>query len=308
MTKNYLVDHTLDDYFQSTPIGSIDKAISNNLTGINHRQIKSALVKNKDSYGYTFFVRPQLNLQSENIRNERRFYPLLTTEEYSIQNFVRLTLDPRLQHGYRFGSHVVPAINSSLVDQNQAFIPILTNNLKSISGWPDLTAPTYTSKPGLFNETYAQVDGIVKYYESYDINATFYNTKGDPIVYMFYIWLFYSSLVFEGKLVPYIDFITEMEIDYMTRIYRLVMDRDKNIVTKIAATGVSFPISLPTGSFFDYNDDKPFNDQNDEISIRFKCLGAEYQDDILIKEFNATVAIWRLNPRRLDTKKQIYRD
>ncbi len=294
MASKTIVDHSLDDYFQTTPIGSVEKAISNNLYGINHRQIKGLVSSNKDVYGYTFFVRPQLNLQTENVRNERRFYSLLSKLDTSIQRFVRTTLDPRLMTGYKFADNSIPAISCPLVDINQAFIPILSNSLISISGWPDIIAPTHTSKPGLYNEVYSQVDGLSRYYETFDLTASFRNSRGDPILYLFYIWLHYSSLVFEGYLVPYIDFITENEIDYMSRIYRLVLDKEKRIVTKIAATGVAFPISVPTGSFFDYNEDKPYNDQNNEISIRFKCLGVNYQDDILIREFNATSIIHNL--------------
>jgi hypothetical protein len=76
------------------------------------------------------------------------------------------------------------------------------------------------------------------------------------------------------------------------------MDQNKQVVKKIAATGAAFPISVPTGSFFDYNSDKPYNDQNKEITIRFRCNGAEYMDDILIKEFNKSVIIF--NPSMSD--------
>ena len=190
------------------------------------------------------------------------------------------------------------------MDNNNAFIPVLTNNLLSLSGWPDLVAPTFTSKSGVYNEVYSQVDGITENYESFDLEATFRNTRGDPILYMFYIWLHYSAAVFSGKLAPYLDFITENEIDYNTRIYRLVLDANKQIVKKIAASGVCYPISVPLGSFFDFNNERPFNDQNKEISIRFKTLGAVYQDDILIKEFNNTVAIF--NPAMRDGNRESY--
>jgi hypothetical protein len=319
MANSSIAPHALDDYFQSTPIGSVDKAIINNLYGINHRQIPGMVASNKDLYGLTFFVRPQLNLQSDNIRNLRIFTPLLTDVSTSIQRFVRTTLDPRLIAGYtaygRGGGDIkntltqistlrVPNISCSVMDNQQAFIPILTNNLNSISGWPDVTIQTYTSPPGLYNEAYSQVDSLSRNYESFDIDATFKNTRGDSILYLFYIWLHYMSNVFEGRLLPYLDFITENEIDYMSRIYRLVLDPEKDVVRKIAATGVAFPLSVPTGSFFDYTSEKPYNDQNKDITIRFKCLGAEYLDDILIKEFNDTVIIF--NPNMADNKREEY--
>lgn len=297
-----IVPFSLDDYFQSTPLGSIDKAIGNNLYGINYQQTPGVVPSNKDTYGLTFFVRPQLNMQPDNIRNVRQLSPLLTDSPLSIQNMVKCTLDPRLMYGYDFQGVKVPAIKCPMVDNLNPFIPILTNNLNTISGWPDVIAPTFTSKPGLYNEGFAMVDGITRNYEVYDIEASFRNTKGDPILYMFYIWLHYSSFVFEGKLVPYLDFITENEIDYNTRIYRLVLDKQKEKVTKIAATGAAFPITIPTGSFFDFSNEKPYNDQNRDITIRFKCMGADFQDDILVKEFNDTVAIF--NPAMADNQRE----
>jgi hypothetical protein len=313
MANSSIVPHTLDDYFQSTPIGSVDKAIINNIYGVNHRQIPGMVATNKDLYGLTFFVRPQLNLQADNIRNLRQFMPLLTETANSIQRFVRTSLDPRLVAGYtaygRGGGDVanglttvqnnsVRGISCPVMDNQQAFFPVLSNNLVSISGWPDITLQSFTSTGGLYNESYSQVDSVVRNYESFDIDATFKNTRGDPILYLFYIWLYYSSNVFEGRLMPYLDFVTENEIDYMTRIYRLVLDPQRDVVRKIAATGVSYPVSIPLGSFFDYTTEKPYNDQNKDITIRFKCLGAEYLDDILIQEFNETVAIF--NPSMSD--------
>ncbi len=297
-SKSSILNLSLDDYFQSTPIGSINKAIGNNLYGINHRQVPNAVPSNKDNYGLTFFVRPQLNLQADNLRNLRKLSSLLTLSDNTMQRYVRCMLDPRLQVGYEFGQHKVQPISCSRCDPMNAFIPILSNNLNTISGWPDIVTPTYTSTPGLYNEVYSQVDGRVDNYESFDIDATFRNTRGDPIVYLISVWQTYMSAVFEGRLVPYPDFICENEIDYNTRIYRLVLDQHKDTVTKIAATGVSFPISDPSGAFFDYDKSKPFNDQNKDITIRFRSLGAIYHEDILVDEFNKTVQIF--NPAMAD--------
>jgi hypothetical protein len=311
MSNESIIAHSLDDYFRSTPIGSIDSAVGNNLYGINHRQTKSAVPSNKDIYGLTFFVRPQLNLMDGNIRNIRQFYPLLTENKLSIQAFVRHMLDPRMTEGYR-AKYVdtdksvqfreMTGIKCPLVDPKNCFIPILTNNLNSISGWPDITTPTFTAKQGLYNQGYSMADGVTRNYETFDLDASFRNTRGDPIVYMFYIWMHYMSYVFEGKLMPYLDMVTENEIDYNSRVYRIVLDQSKQKVTKIAATGACFPIANSIGSFFDYNHEKPFNDQNKDITIRFKCMGVDYQDDILIKEFNETVTIFNKDMKDSERK------
>ncbi len=292
-----IVPFSLDDYFQQMPIGSVNKALGNNIYGVNHRQIPNMVSSNFDLYGLTFFTRPQLNLQSDNIRNVRQLYSLLTEIDASMQRVVRTTLDPRLMAGYNvsgasFGTYSVQPISCPVVDPLMAFIPILSNNINSISGWPDIVSPTFTTAAGLYNQAFSQVDGSTKYFESFDLDATFRNTRGDPIIYLFYVWLWYQSMVFEGYMVPYPDFIIENELDYNTRIYRLVLDQTRTYVKKIAATGASFPISVPMGGFFDYDKDKPYNDQNKDFTIRFRCNGVTYQDDILINEFNSTVIIF----------------
>ena len=299
-----IVPFTLDDYFQSTPIGSIERAVGNNLYGINHRQTPGMVPINKDSYGLTFFVRPQLNLQSDNVRNFRLFYSLLTSNDKSVQRFARCMLDPRLSRGYPGSDNSSQVLDSPFVDTLNPFISVLTNNLNSISGWPDVVSNAFTSKAGIYREEYSMVDDIVKNFSAFDISATFRNTRGDPIIFLFYIWMWYQSLVFEGLLVPYPDFIVENEIDYNTRIYRLVLDAEKRYVKKIAACGAAFPISIPMGEFFDFSNEKPFNDQTKDFTIRFRCMGAIYQDDILIKEFNDTVTIF--NVYMLDEYREKY--
>ena len=299
LTKSIL-DNTLDDLYQSLPIGSINSSISNNLYGINHRQVRALIPTNKEVYGFTFFVKPQLNLTSNNIRNLRLLYPLLNNNKLSVQTVVRGTLDPRIVSGYSVVQNVYiePPLSCILIDPLQAFIPILTNDIVSISGGQDLALPTFTSKEGLYGQVYSQVDGIARYYGVYDIDVTFTNMRGDVIFYLFYSWLHYQANVFEGKLLPYPDFNLANEIDYMTRIYRIILDRTKTTVTKIFATGVCYPYTLPMAQFFDFNIDRPYNEQVKDITIRFKCLGFESVDDILVFEFNETVC--QFNPGMRD--------
>lgn len=283
---------TIEQMFDSMPTGSLDKAILNNLRGINHRQVAGMLPSNKDMPGLTFFTRPQLNMQRDNIRNVRQLSQLLSNVPTSMQTYIRCMLDPRLQTGYSMGKIFVPGIQCPLVDPNQAFIPILTNNALSQSGWPSISVPTFSSKAGLYNESYSMVDGRVLNNEAWDLNVNFRNTRGDPILYLFYVWALYMSMVFEGKLVPYLDMITENEIDYNTRAYRVTLDYTKQKVTKIAACHASFPVGVPVGDPFNDPGGATYSDANKEIGMTFRCMGADYFDDILVSEFNETVCIF----------------
>lgn len=274
------INTTLNDVFKSTPLGDVKSSIGNNLFGINHRHTPNRVPINRDHYGYTFFTRPMLNLTNQNLRSIREFSPLLTTNELSLPRMIRNYLDPRLN------------LPCPISDNKSAFIPFLSNMLLSCTGWPDPFVEVHTSKPGRAREVYSLVDSVIDRNSAYDISATFRNMDGDPITAMFYLWIYYSSLVFEGLLVPYPDMIAYREIDYQTRIWRLVMDKNKRIVQKIASADACFPKNSPLGGSFNFESDRPINPTNDQISIQFHCIGYTYNDPILVWEFNRVVAMF----------------
>lgn len=282
------VSDIVDQIFQLGPAGSFDTAIGNTIFGLNHRQQPPAILNNRDHYGYTFFTRPRMNMTDDNLRTQRRFTPLLTQRDYSLQRAIRCTLDPDL-------AWADSPVSCSLIDRQQAFIPILSNSLLSMSGWPDLEALTFTAHEGIYKESFSIVDSVVERYETYDITATFRNLPGDPITLLFLTWLFYESYVYLGNMVPYPDMLINNEVDYNTRIYRLVMDPDKRRVQGIAACGASFPTTCPIGAKFNFEHDQPLNKNMDQLTITFRCMGAMYNDDILIDEFNRTQAQFNSN-------------
>lgn len=293
------VPATLDDYFIARPEGSVDLAIRNHVYGINHRHTPGLLPMNKDHFGYTFFTRPQLNLQDDNVRQWPQLYNLLNSDPFSPDRIVRSILDPRLARGYSVGKNKsTPPVPCPLVDMYQAFIPVLTNALKRVTGGRDLVSQAWTSKPGLYQETYTMIDGGIRDYGTYDLEFTFRNIRGDFILSLVFVWQIYTGLALEGILLPYWDFITENEVDSDTRIYRITLDETKQYAQKLLATGYSFPISNPTGQFFDYDTEKNYNVQSKEITIRFRCSGFLTFEPRLIYDFNQTVI--QFNPAMHD--------
>ncbi len=278
--QSEVIKQALDDVYSKTAVGNLSTAISDTFYGLNHRQQPNSIPVNKDYHGLTFFTRPRLNLTRDNLRQVRQFVPMLTSNSVSIPRAIRALLDT----DSRIEGHTSP-----LVDPHQAFIPILTNQLISISGWPDIVAPTYTSKPGVYKESFSIIDGVVQNYETYSLVANFRNIQGDPITALFLTWVLYASLVFQGVVVPYPDMVIENEIDYQTRIYRLVLDPSRRFVQKIGACGAAFPWSVPMGTAFNIEAEQPISRANEQISITFQAIGAMYQDDILVDEFNRTV-------------------
>lgn len=279
---------------RSSGLGDFTSAITNTYYGINYRGVGNAAIYNNEQYGLTFFTRPFLNLTYDNLRANRTFVPLATNEELSVHRAIRTLLDPRGAWQRK--------ITTPLIDHYNAFMPLLTNNLISLSGWPDLDIDTYTSKPGIVQEQVSFVDGNSRIHRTFDLTANFRNIKGDPISLLFNIWTKYSSLVYKGEMDPYIDMMLENRIDYNTRIYRLTLDPSRQYVQKIAACGAAFPTAAPLGTSFDFNEDQPFATQNGQISIPFKCMGVDYLDPITVLEFNRVTVMF--NPSMEDGKRE----
>jgi len=260
-----------------------DQAISDAFYGLNIVGRNGPIPVNTENHGFTFFTRPLMNMSYDNLIVDRVMSNLLVEEPYSVQRMVRASLDPSL---------LAQGITSPGIDNLSAFIPLLSNNLISLSGWPDFTLNTHTSQPGLYREAYSYVDDIPYHYETYDLQASFRNLPGDPISFMMLIWGWYMGLVYEGRLMPYPDMVLYNEIDYNTRIYRLIMDKSRRYVTRIGATGASFPMTAPIGNIFNFEGDgseTPFPTANDQIAVNFRCMGFTYYDHILIYEFNRVV-------------------
>jgi len=292
-----IINESINDFFSKTKLGPLDKALTNILYGLKHTRYIPPIKSSLDFQGFVFFTRPQLNLRTDNIKNVRHFYPLLNRNELSIQRYIRVMLDPRLPYqlfvnGEKDDFYSKEILDCPLVDKYNAFIPVLTNTIKTLSGFPDIVVPEWTSPNGVRREQISMIDGTWEINDVFDLDVTFDNQVGDVIIYMFQTWIQYASLVFEGMLAPYWDFALENEFDYNTRIYRIILDPTYKFVKRIGAVGAAFPINVPTGKFYDYNRDTPYSDQTKEVNIRFKCMGAMYNDDILIKEFNETNAIF----------------
>ena len=279
------INSELNKVYNGGVVGSLKNAIGSSIFGINHRQTPGAIPHNRDYHGLTFFTRPDMNLTDGNLRDCRQLGPLLTTEHESIPSAIRCLLDTRIM------KNMTESATTQLVDDNQAFIPMLTNHLLSISGWPDMMAPTMTSQEGVYKESFSMVDGIVLNYSTYSVTANFRNIPGDPITSLFHYWLIYASNVAQGVMMPYLDNLINNTIDYQTRIYRLVLDHTKTYVKKIGACGAAFPLSNPIGAAFNYEHGAPINDANHQISIPFQCMGFMVLDDILISEFNQTTGL-----------------
>lgn len=289
--------------------GDLTSALRNTLMGFNHRGFGSPVPYNAENHGITFFTRPRLNLSYDNVVMDRVMTPFLSEDPDSYQRALRLMLDTEAGRGrvLHVGGRRIHQLESNLFDYRQAFIPLLSNNLLSMSGWPDPTMDMYVSNPGVTREVWTMADGPVELRGNFDLTANFRNIIGDPITLMFWLWYRYQGNVRSGRMIPWPEEVIENRIDYQTAIWRMTLDPARKYIQKISRT-IATPNAVPFGAAMDYSTDTPYNQSNaSQISVPFSCVGAEYNDPILFTEFNLLVVshnvdMWGPNREKLMRK------
>lgn len=248
-----------------------------------------ALPHNTDDQGLVFLTKPALNLSYQNVIGIRKMVYLTDYNAYSMGNVIRCMLNPPFFDPHDSdNTDLSNNTRSAIIDDKCAFLPI-SNLLLSMSAPPDIVADTYTSNEGYAKEQVSWIDGKPFINNVYDLSLTFANMEGDPLTTIFTTWVEYAQFICEGRMIPYPAFIIANEIDYQTRIWRLVLDRSKTFVQDIYACGAAFPTTSPIGGKFGFTRDQHINPEANQLQINFRCIGAMYNDPILITEFNNTV-------------------
>jgi hypothetical protein len=121
------------------------------------------------------------------------------------------------------------------------------------------------------------------------------------------MWGYYGALSYEGRIMPYPDFIIRKEIEYDTRIYRLAMDATRTYVTRLAANGAGFPYTAPIANAFNFTSEgseTPFTTHSDQVSVSYRCMGFTCYNHILIFEFNEVVEEFN-NDMRVENRERM---
>lgn len=269
----------------SPETGEYGRQLGNLLYGFNHRN--AGYIANTISAGneLIFFTRPHLNMQKSNLRNDRYMTNLITNDSNSIQTFIRQTLDPSLAE---FENKTC-----RLLDNRMGFIPILSNTLKSISGWPDRILPTFASKPGARGEQFSIPDGIIEINNKVELTLTFEKVDGKINERLLETWMRMMSLQVDGICVPYAEFEVFTERNFDTRVYVLNMDITNRVVLGIGIANAGFPNNDNIGADFNYN--KNISNNANEFSLRLETNVIDYNDPIMILEFNLVNSFFNLD-------------
>lgn len=266
-------------------LGSTGAQFHDLLGGFNRNQQGNPLPTNTDMQGLTFFTRPNLNLSYDNIMASRQLSVLASNQPASYSRVIRRMLWPDGKYSDISGDR-------ALFDNRHAFMPLLSNSITSMSGWPDMTLHAYSSNEGIAKEVWMMNDSIGSINGRFDLDCTFENTLGDPISLIFFCWLLYIGEVYLGTRLVAAGYSRQQnEMDYNTCIYRFLMDWSGRYIQKWAACGAGFPVGLSMGSQFNFSRDLPYSEANKSIQVPIACTIAEYNDPITLWEFNKLTAM-----------------
>lgn len=280
-----LVD-SLDELIQKSQSMVTSTSQVDIIRGFNYNR-DALVVTDKDSTGYTFFGRPILNMTNANVMASRMLQYYNVNDPNSVAFAIRCILDPFLQDE---GTYAANAVKSPLFNPKNPFIPVLTNRLKNISGFPDMVMETETTEGGYFSEDISIAKGWDNLNKSYDISATFSDVRGGFILALFMAWFIWMDLAIKGPVVPYKRFIEDRVICYTLPIYRFLMDESNTYITKWAKATGCIPLSIPMGAYFNFDITNPFVYEGNNLTIPFKVAGGiNYMDPIVLVEFNMLI-------------------
>lgn len=286
MSKEYL------EGFEEALMLERDKPSSRFIAGFNRKDNDVVTQAKNDNQGYVFMTKPMCNLTADNIQLNRRLIWLGEPVASSLACAIKCSLMPNpYHHGVVSSAGGIDTrdVRSSLVDDSMPFVPMVTSSIKSLTGWPDRVTEYFQSDEGIAKEIHAYVDNRPDMFGTFDLTAGFDARDGDFINAFFQSLWEYQSSVATGPMRPFPAMITQRELDYNLRFYVLRLDSSKKYVRKIACTGAAILGADTSGSDFNYSSETTVTQDNNEISLPFKCLGAWYNDPMAIKSFNETL-------------------
>jgi len=276
--------------FRSSGSGGLNNQFQNFFTGIDKFK-RNMLSPNSEHSGMTFITRPKLNLTSSALRQSSKMLALDTQDVSDVQFMIRCLLDTRFARKELLSK----AGQSPLLDMRNPFNIPLCNALVGVSGWPDIVLETNTTEGGFHSEDQTVPIGSDNLNKTYDLTLTFEDIQGGVIASIFDFWLESMRCLVKGIMIPYKEDIDENRLCFTVSIYRFVLDPTLKYVVKYAKATGCYPISLPTGGFFNVNENEVTKADCAKFSIPFKVNKIEYNKPEVLRDFNTLVE--RYSPR-----------
>lgn len=246
----------------------------------------NTLPSNVEHTGLTFFTRPKLPLTRGNLQQVPSLIGLDVNDPMSLAFAIRCWLDTKF---CKNGANLTNVLKCPFFNNESAFNIPLSNACVAQSGWPDPFIQTYTTVGGFFQEDQTFPIGSDRLRKTYDLNFTFKETQGGPILAMLYAWYEVMASLTEGSMVAYAEDIDAQRMCYTVSIYRFLLDPSKRHITHYAKATGCFPKAPPMGALFNQSVGETAVEAAKEISIPFVANKIEYDDPRILLDFNLLV-------------------
>lgn len=252
-----------------------------------HDRFGTAVVQtNAETIGLTFFTRPQLNMTTESVRQDRTLSLLDTMDPMNFQFAIRCNLDTRFGRS----PEVAPiAATSPWLNPESPFNIPLGNTIIGMSGWPDFNLEYETTDPGYFGEDMTMVRGSDRGRRTYDLTCTFRDIQGSFILSYLWYWQHAMALQMEGAIVAYPEDREANRLNYTCSIYRLILDPSHRTITKWAKATGCYPVSVPIGESYNFGPEDHYTHTAQNFTVPFKVNHVAYMDPSDLRAFNTLV-------------------
>ena len=286
-------------------LGLAAQRMTNPYMGFNHMMASNPTPVNREYGGVTFVTRPDFNLCFDNIANSRKMSNMASQPRSSLDYSILAALDPDFELGFpdppivngrRVNRLGTPFLSEIMFDNLQAFIPLLSTQLLSLSGMPDQSVDNWMSNEGIMREQWGMVDSTHEVNNQYSMSMSLNNPFGNPVMRMMGIWLEFMSGIKMGKFKPKMRNSIQRRIDYQSRAYGLRYDALGNI-TRFWTACVGWPMNDNAGQMANVDNSKPQMQDDTTINVNWQFIGARFDDPLYMEMFNSTVAMF--NPDML---------
>jgi hypothetical protein len=238
--------------------------------------------------GFVFVTRPRCNMMSSNIKADRVLALLNTLDPQTVNAAIRHMLDTELNKVYP--GRIIYDVDMSMFNPENPFIPVLTNNLDTLSGWPDVVVETESTEGGFYGENITYPKGHDQLSRDYELSATFKDMQGNLLAMLLMMWNRWIWTTCLGLTSLYRRDIIKRRMGFSSSIYRFVLDSGKKSIVKWAKATGCYPKIMPIGSFFNYDRNNHAFEPIRDISTSFVVAGkVDYMDPIVLLEFNTLV-------------------
>lgn len=291
MARKQIKDY-IDIIERSAGRSEIQAATFNSMSGLNSRNASTVNVGTSDTNGLVFVGRPDCHLSPRNLAQHRTLANLLSSADISIPRAIRALLDRRGCYEKRqiMGTDDYTTAECALIDDRQTFIPILTNQCVSLSGFADTAIEAQASEAGLYGEQHVIAEGFSDDYSYFRLSAVYDEVEGKIISSLIYYWMLYIALLRNGTIYRHSENALNDRLDYTSRIVHVALTADKKKVTGIYTATVAFPLAVNDGVQANYQRDTNLPTESNKVSVSWGALWPSKYDPIQRLEFNRLVS------------------